>query len=75
MRLSERTITGLQRAKAKGRIGGRPKAEDDYKLVHRVDALRTEGKPIRQIAAIVGISPSTVQKLVKQSTPQMEVSL
>lgn len=75
VRLSERTIAGLQRAKAQGRIGGRPKAEDDYKLVHRVDALRTEGKPIRQIAAIVGISPSTVQKLVKQSTPQMEVSL
>ncbi len=75
IRISERTIAGLQRAREQGRIGGRPKAENDYKLVSRVDALRAEGKAIRQIAAIVGISPSTVQKLVKQSTPQMEVTL
>ena len=29
VRLSERTIAGLERAKAQGRIGGRPKVEDD----------------------------------------------
>lgn len=75
IRISERTIAGLQRAREQGRIGGRPKAEDDFKLVRRVDALRAEGKSIRQIAVIAAISPSTVQKLVKQSTPQMEVSL
>ena len=66
IRISERTIAGLQRAREQGRIGGRPKAGDDYKLVSSVDALRAEGK---------SIAPSTVQKLVKQSTPQMEVSL
>jgi DNA invertase Pin-like site-specific DNA recombinase len=75
IRISERTIAGLQRAREQGRIGGRPKAEDDFKLVRRVDALRVEGKSIRQIAAIAGIAPSTVQKLVKQITPQMEVTL
>jgi DNA invertase Pin-like site-specific DNA recombinase len=75
IRISERTIAGLQRAREQGRIGGRPKAGDDFKLVRRVDALRAEGKSIRQIAAIAGIAPSTAQKLVKQSTPQMEVSL
>lgn len=64
VRLSERTIAGLQRAKAQGRVGGRPKAEDDYKLVRRVKALRAEGKSIRQIAAAVGASPTTVLKLV-----------
>src|SRR5215471_3676395 len=31
VRLSERTIAGLQRARAQGRVGGRPKAEDDPK--------------------------------------------
>src|ERR1035438_300710 len=66
VRLSERTIAGLQRAKAQGRVGGRPKAEDDYKLVHRVEALRAEGKSIRQIAATVRVSPATVQKLVSR---------
>lgn len=64
VRLSERTLAGLQRAKAQGRVGGRPKAEDDYKLVRRVEALRAEGKSIRQIAATVSASPTTVLKLV-----------
>jgi DNA invertase Pin-like site-specific DNA recombinase len=64
VRLSERTIAGLERAKAQGRIGGRPKAQDDPKLVRRVEILRAEGKSIRQIAATVGASPTTVQKLV-----------
>lgn len=63
IRISERTIAGLQRAREQGHIGGRPKAEDDYKLVRRVEVLRAGGKSIRQIAAIAGISPSTVQKL------------
>jgi DNA invertase Pin-like site-specific DNA recombinase len=67
VRLSERTIAGLQRAKAEGRIGGRPKAEDDYKLVRRVEALRAEGKSIRHIAATVGASPTTVLKLVNHA--------
>lgn len=67
VRLSERTIAGLQRAKAQGRVGGRPKAEDDHKLVRRVEALRAEGKSIRQIAATVGASPTTVQKLLSRT--------
>jgi DNA invertase Pin-like site-specific DNA recombinase len=67
IRISERTIAGLQRAREQGRIGGRPKAEEDYKLVSRVDALRAEGQSIRQIAATVGISPSTVMKLVNRA--------
>jgi len=29
VRLTERTIAGLQRAKAQGRVGGRPRTEDD----------------------------------------------
>jgi DNA invertase Pin-like site-specific DNA recombinase len=67
MRLSERTIAGLQRARAQGRVGGRPKAQDDYKLVSRVDALKEEGNSIRQIAATVGVSPSIVLKLVNRA--------
>jgi DNA invertase Pin-like site-specific DNA recombinase len=67
IRISERTIAGLQRAREQGRIGGRPKAEDDYKLVSRVDVLKAEGRSIRQIAATVGVSPSTVLKLVNRA--------
>jgi DNA invertase Pin-like site-specific DNA recombinase len=64
-KIRERTLAGLQRARKHGRIGGRPKAVDDYKLVHQVQALRTEGKSIRQIASSVGASPTTVLKLLK----------
>jgi DNA invertase Pin-like site-specific DNA recombinase len=66
VRLSERTIAGLERAKAQGRIGGRPKTEENLKIVKTLHTLRGQGKSIRQIAAELGISPGTVQKLVKQ---------
>jgi DNA invertase Pin-like site-specific DNA recombinase len=65
VRLSERTVAGLERARAQGRIGGRPKAEDDFKLVSKCRRMRADGSPIRAIAEELGISPTTVQKLVR----------
>src|SRR5271163_824617 len=50
VRRSERTIAGLERARAEGRVGGRPKAEDDHKLVTKVKHLQKEGASLRQIA-------------------------
>jgi len=65
VRLSERTIAGLQRAKAQGRVGGRPKAEDaDPKLVTKIALLREQGQSIRSIAAAVKKSPNTVLRLL-----------
>ena len=63
VRLSERTIAGLQRAKAQGRVGGRPKVEDDPKLVARFRTLLKDKASIRKIAAELEISTTTVQKL------------
>ena len=58
VRLSERTIAGLQRAKAQGRVGGRPKAEDaEPKLAAKIGRLRAQGHSVRAIAAEVGKSP------------------
>lgn len=66
MRLSERTKAGLERAKAQGKIGGRPKSEDaDHKLVAKIGRLRAQGHSIRAIAEAVGKSPNTVQRLIK----------
>ena len=66
VRLSERTIAGLQRAKAQGRVGGRPKAEDaEPKLAARVGRLRSEGRSIRAIAGEVGKSPNTILRLLR----------
>jgi DNA invertase Pin-like site-specific DNA recombinase len=68
IRLSERTIAGLQRAKAQGRVGGRPKAEDEEpKIVAKVGRLRSQGHSIRTIAAEVGKSPNTVLRLLKSN--------
>src|ERR1019366_9462647 len=61
VRLSERTIAGLERAKAQGRVGGRPKAEDaEPKLMAKIGRLRSEGHSIRAVAAEVKKSPNTI---------------
>jgi DNA invertase Pin-like site-specific DNA recombinase len=65
VRLSERTVAGLERARAQGRIGGRPKAEDDPRTVHAVTSLRGKGESIRAIATKVGISTNTVLKVLR----------
>jgi DNA invertase Pin-like site-specific DNA recombinase len=65
VRLSERTIAGLQRAKAQGRIGGRPRVGDDSGAVKTFRKLKQSGLSVRKIAAEMGVSPTTVQKLVR----------
>jgi DNA invertase Pin-like site-specific DNA recombinase len=64
VRISERVVAGLERARAQGRIGGRPKAEDDYKLVARVRHLHKEGKSLRTIATKTEIAVNTVRKIL-----------
>jgi DNA invertase Pin-like site-specific DNA recombinase len=66
VRLSERTVAGLERARAQGRVGGRPKAEDaEPKLVAKIGRLRSQGQSIRAIAAEIEKSPNTVLRLLK----------
>ena len=65
VRLSERTLAGLQRAKAQGRVGGRPAKVDDPKTVKALRRLRGRGKSIRQIAAELRLSTNTVLKGLK----------
>ena len=64
-KVRERTLAGLARARKAGRVGGRPRVEDDRNLVHRFKILRNEGGSIRWIAGQLGISPTTVSKLGK----------
>jgi len=65
VRLSERTIAGLQRARSQGRVGGRPRVDDNPATMKALQRLRKRGQSIRQIAAELRISPGTVAKLVK----------
>lgn len=61
---SERTLAGLERAWAEGRVGGRPTVTDDYKLVTKVKHLHRQGDSLRQIAAKAAISVNTVRKVL-----------
>ena len=59
----ERQMEGIAKAKAEGRTGGRPRlvTEDVRKDILR---LRNDGLSIRAIAAEVGLSKATIQKVV-----------
>jgi DNA invertase Pin-like site-specific DNA recombinase len=64
-KISERTLAGLAKARAKGNIGGRPKAEDDPATLKAFRKLSASGLSVRKIASEMGVSPTTVQKLSK----------
>ncbi|MBZ5599589.1 MAG: recombinase family protein [Acidobacteriia bacterium] len=62
IRLSERTIAGLQRARSAGRVGGRPRITCDRE---RILKLQTAGKSLGTIAKQLGMSKTTVHRVVK----------
>lgn len=59
----ERQMEGIAKAKAEGRMGGRPKLVSD-ETVAEINRLREEGLSIRKVAAQVGFSKATVQKVL-----------
>ena len=61
VRLSERTIAGLQRSRAAGRIGGRPKVICDRS---KVIEMHKDGVSLGQIAKQMSVSKSTVANIV-----------
>jgi DNA invertase Pin-like site-specific DNA recombinase len=59
--IRERVLSGLRRAKANGtRLGRAPAAIDRKRLLQ----LRGEGRTVRDIGALMGISKSLVAKLL-----------
>jgi putative DNA-invertase from lambdoid prophage Rac len=58
---SERVQAGLSRARAAGKVLGRPKAA--VRPGH-VLALRQEGLSLRAIARVTGVSAMTIQRIV-----------
>src|SRR5690349_20098359 len=61
IRLSERVQAGLSRARAQGKVLGRPKAAV---RLERVLRLRERGLSIREIAVETGVSAMTVQRVL-----------
>ncbi|WP_233581304.1 helix-turn-helix domain-containing protein [Acidipila sp. EB88] len=48
-------------------MGGRPKVSEDDALIVQLTQLKAHGKSVRSIAAEVGKSPTTVQKLLRMA--------
>jgi DNA invertase Pin-like site-specific DNA recombinase len=63
IRISERTIAGLERAKRQGRVGGRPRVVTNRQ---KVVELRAAGKSLGQIAAEMNLSKTTVARIVRE---------
>ncbi|MEP9386478.1 recombinase family protein [Mesorhizobium sp. KR9-304] len=59
----ERQMEGIAKAKAEGRVGGRPKLVTDA-VEAEIRKLRKDGISIRKIAAQIGFSKATVQKVL-----------
>jgi DNA invertase Pin-like site-specific DNA recombinase len=64
IRLSERTLAGLETARRAGRIGGRPRAVFSREELNR---LRSEGHSLSYIAHALGISKTAAARAVKES--------
>jgi DNA invertase Pin-like site-specific DNA recombinase len=62
--IRERTLAGLQAAKAKGRIGGRPKGKSQKRIKQFVETKRmfSNGRTVHEIHEILGIPKSTLYK-------------
>lgn len=61
LRISERTIAGLEKARAQGRVGGRPRAKVTAEQVLR---LHKAGKSLNYIAGELHVGKSTVHRLL-----------
>lgn len=61
-RIRERTMEGLEAARKKGRIGGRPPALSEEQKTE-VLRLKDEGRPLRDIAALFKVSLATIKRV------------
>lgn len=65
VRLSERTIAGLERAKAQGRVGGRPRVICDRTKIMK---LHHAGQSLGQIATELKLAKTTVHRIVENAS-------
>jgi DNA invertase Pin-like site-specific DNA recombinase len=62
-RIAERTREGLEAARRRGRVGGRPPALSPAQKEEARRMRDEEGRPISQIAALFRVSTKTVQRI------------
>jgi DNA invertase Pin-like site-specific DNA recombinase len=62
----ERTIEGLNAARARGRYGGRPKV-DQEKIVKAVTLHHTEGYSVKKLCEMFQLKPSTLYRYLQKN--------
>lgn len=67
----QRTLEGLKSARARGRVGGRPKV-DQNKLAKAVQ-LYQSGQPMADISDLTNISKATIYREVNRQKEQQEI--
>jgi DNA invertase Pin-like site-specific DNA recombinase len=68
-RMSARVRSGLERARAEGKVLGRPRAVLDR---DKVTAMRKKGMSLREIATVTGKSAMTIQRILVSGAPERE---
>jgi DNA invertase Pin-like site-specific DNA recombinase len=61
VRLSERTLAGLARARAQGRVGGRPRVQCDR---NKVMKLHAAGNSLGMIAKRLNLTKTTIYRII-----------
>jgi DNA invertase Pin-like site-specific DNA recombinase len=64
--IKDRTLAGLQAARKRGRVGGRPRSMSDEKL-RAAKQLLGDGTPPRDVAKIIGVSVPTLYRCLPAS--------
>jgi len=65
--IRERTMAGLQAARARGRVGGRPKAMDDKKLQLARQLMSNPANSASEVSKTLGISRATLYRNLKSN--------
>jgi DNA invertase Pin-like site-specific DNA recombinase len=68
--IRERTVAGLRAARARGRVGGRPRSMTPEK-VSAAERLLRDGTPPKDVASIVGVSLPTLYRWVPAQRAQL----
>lgn len=68
--IRERTNAGLQAARARGRVGGRPVALSPDKLRTAIRLYEQQDMTVAQIGEVLGVSRSTVYRALKKATSE-----
>ncbi|WP_248548436.1 recombinase family protein [Paenibacillus odorifer] len=65
--ISERTMAGLEAARARGRLGGRPRT-DKKKLTQAIKLYVSKQYTLKEIVELTGVSKATLYRELKQPT-------